>query len=234
MKHPVAAGGPVPDIVCGIVRSGEHGVPSAGRFSDECFALAESLDILGSDEGAAELAVDTALWGYQEIRTRPFYWHDKRKLLTRIMRTTNIALFRERKTGHPSAAALAVALVGPKTCWVSAVGGVAVYLYDARSVGQLVWPAPLRHAGAVGIGLTRYAEPPQTFSCPFLAGYAIIMLSSRAAATVSTAAVEAIFRSAGTSDAQVSVDVASSLKRCGGGSGSAGAAAVLIRRVGKG
>src|SRR3989304_8104996 len=62
------------------------------NFSDECFVVADGVsDIHG--EAAAKLAADTAIWGYKHVRQRPFYWADKRRLLKRIFRSSNLTLW---------------------------------------------------------------------------------------------------------------------------------------------
>jgi serine/threonine protein phosphatase PrpC len=101
------------------------------HFNDECFVVADGVSG-GHGKIAATLASETAVWGYKHVRQRPFYWADKRLLLKRIFRSSNLAVWqKKRETGFESglATTLSVAIVGPNKVWVGSVGDSAMLLY---------------------------------------------------------------------------------------------------------
>jgi len=108
---------------------------AVANFSDECFALADGVGGLPHGEVASQLAVQTAVWAYEHIRQRRFYWQDKKLLLKRIFRTVGLALVHKRKEhayNDGLATTLTVAVVGPHTVWIGSIGDSAAYLYRAE------------------------------------------------------------------------------------------------------
>lgn len=101
-------------------------------FRDECVVMADGhCDTVHGDE-AAKLAGETALWGYKLIRQRPFYWADRRLLLRRIFRSTNMTIWQKRRekgfeTGLTTT--LAVVVIGGVKFWVGTAGDTRVLLY---------------------------------------------------------------------------------------------------------
>ena len=106
----------------------EHETNCIGEFQSEFFCIMHGASVNYSYI-AARHAVDTATWGYKEIRKRQCYWIDKKQLLTRIIRTTNIALWQKHKEKQ-YAAGLYVdgvcCIIGQKTAWIGCFGDASV------------------------------------------------------------------------------------------------------------
>jgi len=114
-----------------------------GNFNDECFVVADGVGGMPHGDTAAILASQTALWGYKHIRLRPFYWADKRLLLRRIFRSSNLTVWQKRReygfeTGL--ATTLSVAIVGSQKIWVGSVGDTSILLYRDGLIDFLTPP----------------------------------------------------------------------------------------------
>jgi serine/threonine protein phosphatase PrpC len=101
-------------------------------FRDECIVVADGCRDIVHGEDAATLVGETAVWGYKHIRQRPFYWADKRLLLKRIFRSSNMAVWQKhREKGFESGltTTLAVVIIGGHKFWVGTAGDTKVLLY---------------------------------------------------------------------------------------------------------
>jgi len=144
------------------------------NFSDECFAVADGVGGWPHGEVAARLASETALWGYREIRKRRCYWLDKKLLLRRIFRSTNLTLWQKRREkGFEEGliTTLVVAILSERTFWVGSVGDSLAYLYRETLIDQLTKPE-VDESGHLtnAIGLVRYGLTVQIVSERFLPG----------------------------------------------------------------
>ena len=102
-----------------------------GHFNDECFVLSCGVRTFPNAKVAANLARDTAVWAYTHLRTKSTYQEDKRLLVHRIFRTTNMALFQKRKeTGFDAgiAATLAISIVSDQMLWIGSIGDSRIYI----------------------------------------------------------------------------------------------------------
>lgn len=145
------------------------------NFNDECFVVSDGVKSMSHGEVAAKLASDTAIWGYKHVRHRPFYWADKCRLLRRIFRSTNLAVWQKRReTGYGDglATALSVAIVGPTKIWVGSVGDSAVLLYRESLIDVLT------PSDSDALGLRRLGLVPHVAVSEFLSGDILILASS--------------------------------------------------------
>jgi hypothetical protein len=86
---------------------------------------------------AAAIAADTTRWGYEEIRRRRCYWLDKKKLMERILRTTNISLWQKHKEKQYQKGLWAdgvCCIIGQKTAWIGCFGDASVL--EVRTNGE--------------------------------------------------------------------------------------------------
>src|SRR4030067_1959156 len=102
------------------------------HYLDECFVAADGVSTVPNGDIAARLGAETAVWGYKFIRTKRFYWHDKKLLLKRIFRSANIAVWqkaRERAFRSGLATTLTVVIIGDTVIWTGHVGASRGFLY---------------------------------------------------------------------------------------------------------
>ncbi len=117
------------EVICiAIVQQG--GNPPARQdsvavFSDECLALADGISEFPNGATAAKHAAETAVWAYKLVRTRPFYWEDKKLFMKRIFRTVNLSIWQKQKESTYRSGLLSnllVAIFGPRNFWVGTAG----------------------------------------------------------------------------------------------------------------
>lgn len=99
----------------------------AERFREECFVAAVGNDLGSSSHEGATLAAETAIWGYQHIRKRQYYWEDRRLFMKRIVKTVNLRLFQLQKDDarykhRLFRSELVVAMTGERKMWCGLVG----------------------------------------------------------------------------------------------------------------
>ncbi|MFZ5845354.1 MAG: PP2C family protein-serine/threonine phosphatase [Patescibacteria group bacterium] len=150
-----------------------------GNFGDECFILADGVGGLPHGEIAAQLAVATAIWGYQHIRQRPFYWRDKKLFLARIFRSTNISLWqKQREEGFREgfATTLVVAIIGTRTFWLGSVGDTSAFLYRDSLIDKLT-TEDVDSQGYLtkALGAARYGLKPQIVTEAYLPGDILLL-----------------------------------------------------------
>jgi len=122
-------------------------------FRDECVVIADGYSDTKHGDVAAKLAEETALWGYKLIRQRPFYWADRRLLLRRIFRSSNMTIWQKhREKGFETGltTTLAVVIIGGQKFWVGTAGDTRVLLYR-ESLIDILTPTDVDQNG----GLTR-------------------------------------------------------------------------------
>jgi len=128
-------------------------------FQDECVVVADGVSDALHGDVAAKLAGETALWGYKHIRQRPFYWADKRLLLRRIFRSSNLTVWQKRRekgfeTGLTTT--LAVIIVGGQKFWAGTAGDIRILLYR-ESLIDILTPTDVDPNGKLtrALGLKR-------------------------------------------------------------------------------
>lgn len=142
------------------------------NYNDECFTIADGVGGLPNGGVASRLACETALWAYRHVRTRPYYWDDKRLFLKRIFRTTNITLWqKQREIGFEGgmATTLITCIMGEKSFWAGGVGDSRIYhLGDAGKLTSL-FPDDVDPSGKLtnALGTSRYGLVPHVVAKPF-------------------------------------------------------------------
>lgn len=110
------------------------------NFNDECFVVADGSDKTPHGATAAKFASETAIWGFKHIRQRPYYWQDKKKLIKRIFRSTNLAVWqKQREQGFEEGlmTALLVCIIGAKTYWLGIKGDMGAWLISGNTLNKL-------------------------------------------------------------------------------------------------
>lgn len=152
------------------------------NFNDQCFAVADGVGGLANGQVAAHLACETALWAYRHVRIRPFYWTDKRLLLRRIFRTTNITLWqKQREKGYEAglATTLVVCIVGDKSFWVGGVGDSHAYQLTTKGELSSLLPDDVDPYGKLTkvVGANRYGLVPNVAYREFVSGDTMLFLT---------------------------------------------------------
>ena len=204
------------------------------NFSDECFVVADGVsDIHG--EAAAKLAADTAIWGYKHVRQRPFYWADKRRLLKRIFRSSNLTLWQKRKEQgfeNGIATTLSVVIVSINKIWVGNVGNTGVFLYRESLIDELT-PSDIDEKGRLTnmLGVKRLGLVPHLAVESFLPGDIVVMATSGVADFVGEDHLRATLETAGDTPESMSNAVIN-LFRCAEENGSEDNMTVcMIKRI---
>jgi len=99
---------------------------------DECFIIADGVPSLPHAKEAEQLTRDTALWAYDMVRQRPFYWGEKLKFLKRMFRSTNLTLWQKRRDpGFDAglASALMVLITINDYFWLGSAGNCNSFLF---------------------------------------------------------------------------------------------------------
>jgi protein phosphatase len=138
-----------------------------GTFNDECIVVADGVCDAVHGDIAAVLVGETALWGYKHIRQRPFYWADKRLLLRRIFRSSNLAVWQKRREkGFESGliTSLSVVIIGGQKLWVGTAGDTSVLLYR-ESLIDVLTPTDVSESGKLtrALGFKRLGLKPHIF-----------------------------------------------------------------------
>ncbi|MFZ2025493.1 MAG: hypothetical protein WAV51_04370 [Microgenomates group bacterium] len=152
---------------------GEHPTNAVSDFQSE-FACIMHGASLSYGYVAAALAADTAVWGYKEIRKRHCYWIDKKALLTRIIRTTNISLWQKRKEKIYSKGLVVdgvCCIIGQKTAWIGCFGDASVVEIRKNQEQRLMGiVADMEYEAMPKLGSDRYALTFASATFPFTSG----------------------------------------------------------------
>ncbi len=137
------------------------------HFNDECFVVADGVGGMPHGEVAARLAVETAIWGYKEIRLRETYWSQKRFFLNRIFRSVNIAVWQKhRESGFTGglASTLLVLITGPRNFFLGSAGDSSAFLYREGKTTKITHD-DVDETGNLTkvVGLERFGMVPQVF-----------------------------------------------------------------------
>lgn len=141
------------------------------NFNDECFAVTDGVGGMPHGDIAAKLAAETAIWGYKLIRQRRFYWLDKKLLMRRIFRSTNIAVWqKQRESGFEKgmATTLEVLVVGDRNFWLGHVGDSSAWILQ-QGVCKKLTVDDVDEKGQLTkvVGRDRYGLVPQFASGKF-------------------------------------------------------------------
>lgn len=165
-----------------VVRSSDIQSSCFVHFNEECFVVADGYMGMPHPEVAARLVSETAIWGYKLVRQRPYYWADKRLLLKRIFRSSNLTVWQKRReTGFSEglASTLSVVIVSQNKVWVGMVGDSPVYLYREGLIDE-VTALDRTSDGTVTnlLGLRRLGLAAHISVENFLAGDCVVIMTS--------------------------------------------------------
>lgn len=207
------------------------------NFNDECFILADGVGGMKNGDIAAKIAAETAIWGYKLIRQRPFYWQDKKLLMKRIFRSTNIALWqKKRETGFEEglATTLEVLVIGDRTFWLGHVGDSSAWFFsgESQTVKKLTKDDSDEHGYLTKVvGTQRYGLTPQFATGKFLSGDTILLVSDGVTKVVFPQTLEAIVKESGDSTESLTETVLTLLKKAESQGSTDNMTAILIKRI---
>jgi len=219
-------------------RKGAHKIQQdyVGNVNDECFVVADGVSHVPHGDTAAILASETALWGYRHIRLRPFYWADKRLLLRRIFRSSNLTLWqKQREHGFETglATTLSIAIIGSQKIWVGSVGDTSILLYREGLIDFLT-PADIDESGNLTnvLGVKRLGLVPHIAVEKFLMYDTLLIATDGVMNFVNEDELRGIFESTGET-AESITDAVTRLVAIAGGHGSTeNMTACLVKRIG--
>lgn len=165
--------------------SREHPVYRVSEFQSEFFSFVHGASV-NYGYVAAEIAADTTTWGYEEIRKRQCYFLDKKKLMERIIRTTNISLWQKHKEKQYQKGLLAdgvCCIVGQKTAWIGVFGEASVL--EIRANGEKRIMGTVNGDGKKEkkpLGTDRYEIEKEIATFPFEKGDIFIFTTGKSAA----------------------------------------------------
>lgn len=205
------------------------------HFNDECFSVADGVGSLPHAGLAATLTVNTAIWAYKVVRTRPFYWGEKLELLKRIFRSTNLTLWQKRREKgfeQGLAAALAVVIIGPDNFWVGSAGNCSCFLYRESLIDELTAP-DIDEEGMItkAVGFARKQLIPSRRSEKLLHDDVILLTTDGVANFVSEDEMRSVFEKTGRSTESMSGAVHNLLDIAEQNGSDDNMAAWLIKRI---
>ena len=145
----------------------------------DCYALVDSSDNNKTYmRNPTQVVYESIRWASRMLKGHPLYWADKRKLLTRILRSANTALFTQCKEHIESNAVNAmVGFRGNIQLWLAVVGKVSVWNYIGTHIEQVYPKEGNEHIDP--LGSHRYGFFPHIVSTPFVSqGYTVVSTGS--------------------------------------------------------
>lgn len=178
---------------------GENQEDFCANFNDECFVVADGVGGMPHGEVAARLAVDTAIWGYKEIRLRETYWTQKKFFLNRIFRSVNIAVWQKhRESGFTGglASTLLVLITAPRNFFIGSVGDSSAYLYRQNNLNKLSHD-DIDEIGNLtkAIGVERFGLVPQVFIDRFEINDTLLLVTDGVSHFITNQQISDILRS---------------------------------------
>ncbi len=171
------------------------------NYHDECVVIADGVGGMPHGDTAAKLACETAVWGYKQIQLRNTYWKDKKLLLKRIFRSTNIAIYQKQKEiGYSDgmATTLSMVMVGQRSIWVGSVGDSPVYILHNGALKKVTHDDISTDGHLTkAIGTMRYGLTPQIYVLHVFDCEAIFMATDGVTNFVSEKDISTIIASSG-------------------------------------
>jgi serine/threonine protein phosphatase PrpC len=202
---------------------------------DECFIIAAGVASLSHAPEAEQLTLQTALWAYQMVRQRPFYWGEKLKFLHRIFRSTNLTLWQKRRDPGFDAglgSALAVLIVIGDYFWLGSAGNCNTYLYRDGLI-DILTPRDVDEEGMLtkAVGFSRKQLIPALHSEKLLENDIILLASDSIANYVSEDQMREILEGVGATNESlhIALDTLSSTAKSAGSHGSI--SVCLVKRI---
>ena len=203
--------------------------------NDECIAVSDGVGTLPHGDVASRLACETAMWGYKQIKPLDTYRNDRKELLKRIFRSTNIAVWqkqREAEYKDGMAATLTVVMVGSHNVWIGALGDTAAYFWHEGVITKIT--SDDGDSGGFltkSIGRERYGVIPQVYTYDFAPGDMVVLATDGLARFVSEREMVTIVSQCG-SNAQSMADAVALLLQAGEKNGSEdNMTACILKRI---
>jgi len=141
----------------------------------DCYALVQAKDSNTTHtRNPVSVAYESIRWGSRILKSHPLYWVDKRKLMTRILRSANTALFTMCNAHVESIGVDAmVGFRGNIQLWLAVVGHINVWNYRGSLIERM-YPKD-EDTYVDPLGSRRYGFAPHIISIPFEPqGYTIV------------------------------------------------------------
>ncbi len=206
------------------------------HLNDECFVVADGVAGIPHGDTAARIAAETALWGYKHIRLRPFYWADKRLLLKRIFRSSNLTVWQKRReSGFESglSTTLAVAIIGAQKIWVGSVGDTSIFLYREGLIDVLT-PLDIDKNGELTnfLGIRRLGIIPHITVEKFLPGDIVLVATDGVINFISEDEMRTTFEVAGKTTDNITTAIVHLLRTAEEHGSDDNMTACMIKRLG--
>ena len=200
------------------------------HFENECFVLADGVPSTKHAVIAAQLALETAFWGYKLVRQRHSYWLNRDAFLKRIFRSTNISLWQKhREVGFEAglSASLLVCMFRGNNYWVGSTGIISGFLLRDGELAKLT-KDDVDSQGRVTkmVGKDRFGLVPRLANGPFKINDTILLATSNVVRSVSEQEMQRVLEAAGSTVDSLATAVDGFKKHA-----SHPAAAVVIKRV---
>lgn len=187
------------------------------NFNDECFVVCDGVGGLPRGEVASQLAGDTAVWAYRLVRQRHSYWKDRKLLLHRIFRTTNMTVWqKQREEGFEGgmASTMLVCIVIDRHFYIGSVGDSSAFLVRDGVMTKLTTEDVDRQGRLTkSIGTTRYGLTPSVITGDFIAGDCLILATDGVGNVMDSFKCLDLFRQSEVSATAIS-DVAVNILHC--------------------
>jgi len=172
--------------------------------NDECFIIADGYSGLPHAKEAEQLTRETALWAYNMVRQRPFYWKEKLSFLKRIFRSTNLTLWQKRRDpGFDAglASALMVLIAMNDYFWLGSAGNCNSFLIRDGLIDVLT-ARDVDEDGMLtkAVGFARHQLIPAVHSEKLLENDIILLASDSIANYVSEDEMRGILEGVGTTN----------------------------------
>lgn len=179
--------------------------------SDECFIIADGVPSLPHTMEAEQLTRETALWAYNVVRQRPFYWRKKLSFLKRIFRSTNLTLWQKRRDRGFDAglgSALIILLVIGDYFWLGSAGNCNSFLFREGLIDVLT-PRDVNEDGMLtkAVGFARKQLIPAMHSEKLLENDIIFLATDSIVDYVSEDQMRGIFEGVGATTESLQIAV---------------------------
>jgi hypothetical protein len=166
------------DAFGGVTPQGSS-ISAVSLKESDCYALVHNADPNETYvKNPAQVVFESIQWGSRMLKGHPLYWADKRKLMTRILRSANTALFTLCNAHVESRGVDAmVGFRGNIQLWLAVVGRINVWNYHGSSI-ERVYPKD-KDTYMDSLGSHRYGFAPHIVPIPFEPqGHTIVTVGS--------------------------------------------------------
>lgn len=205
------------------------------NFNDECFVVCDGVGGMSHGKEAAQLAGDTAIWAYRFIRQRHAYWKDRKLLLKRIFRTTNITLYqKKREEGFTDgmASTMIVVIIIDRRYYIGSVGDSSVFMVRDGVLKKLT-TEDVDASGRLTkvVGSSRYGMAPSVITGDMLIGDCLMLVTDGVSRVLDTVRCGKLFEQSVISATELS-NTAATILHCVADNGATDNMTVcLVKRI---